>query len=120
MTLRELAAAGTEDQRQVRVHGLIVGTERAPQREDAMRRVEEVFAAQHVRDRHLEVVDRVGEEEHGRSVRSHDHEVAHRRPLDRTSPRTMSTKVARPSSGVRKRTDARATLGGERAPAAPR
>ena len=67
----------------MRVHGLIVVPERPPQREHTVRRVDEVLAAQHVRDAHVDVVDRVGEEEHRRAVRPHDHEVGDRRPLDR-------------------------------------
>ena len=67
----------------MRVDGLVVVPERAPQREHAVRRVDEILAAQHVRDAHVEVVDRVGEEEHRRAVRAHDHEVGDRRPLDR-------------------------------------
>ena len=81
--LRQLPAARTEDQRHVRVHGLIVVTERAPQREHTVRRVDEILTPQHVRDVHVEIVDRVREEEHRRAVRPHDHEVGDRRPLDR-------------------------------------
>src|SRR5207245_5885177 len=55
MALRELSATRPQDQRKVRVDRLIAAAERSTQREDAVRRVEEIFAAQHVRDRHLEV-----------------------------------------------------------------
>ena len=83
MALRELRPTRTEDQRHVRVERLVVVAERAPQRQHAVRRVDEVLAPQHVRDVHLEVVDRVGEEEHRRAVRAHDDEIGDRRPLDR-------------------------------------
>ena len=67
----------------MRVRGLVVSAERA--RSASTRCVESMrsFAPQHVSDRHLEVVDRVGEEEDRRAVRSNDDEVAHRRPGDR-------------------------------------
>ena len=80
--LRELGAAGADDQRQVRVHGLLVDAERAPQRQHAVRRVDQVLAAQHVRDAHVDVVDRVREEEHRRAVGPDDDEVGDRRPVD--------------------------------------
>ena len=66
----------------MRVHGLVVVTEGAPQREHAVRRVDEILAPQHVGDPHVEVVDGVGEEEDRRAVRTDDDEVGDGRPLD--------------------------------------
>ena len=105
--------------RQVRVHRLIAVTEGAPQREHAVRRVDEVFAAQHVRDLHVDVVDRVGEEEHGRAVRAHDHEVGDRRPLDRNVTANHVGESARAFVGGAKANRARAAFG-RRVPRAPR
>src|SRR6476469_2508817 len=35
-----------------------------------------------MRDAHLDVVDGIGQEEHRRTVRTHDHEIGDRRPFD--------------------------------------
>ena len=116
MSLRQLGAAGTHDQRHVRVDRLIVVTQSAPEREDAVRRVDEILAPQHVRDLHLEVVDGVREEEHRRSVRSDDHEVGDRRPLDRN---LAANRVGEGAATVVGRTEPdrrSSTLGCERGP----
>jgi hypothetical protein len=55
-----------------------------------------VVAAQHVRDVHLDVVDRIGEEEHGRAVRADDHEIDTFDQSTDTSPCTTSSNVLGP------------------------
>ncbi len=82
VALGELGPVGAHDQREVRVRGTVGRAERLPQREHPVGGVEQVLAPDDVRDRHLDVVDRVGEEEQRRAVGSDDHEVGDRRPLD--------------------------------------
>ena len=67
----------------MRVHRRLVAAERGAEREHPVRRVEQVLTSDHVRDRHVEVVDGVGQEEEGRAVGTHDHEVVDEGPLDR-------------------------------------
>ena len=82
MTLRELGAVGTHDQGQVGVRGAAGRAERLPKREHAVGGVEQVLSPDDVRDRHLDVVGRVGEEEQRRAIRADDHEVGNGCPLD--------------------------------------
>ncbi len=80
---RELAAARTEHDREMRVDRRLDDAERAPQRQHPVRGVDEILAAQHVGDPHFDVVERIGEKEDGGAVRADDHEVWDGRPLDR-------------------------------------
>ncbi len=83
VTLRELGSGrGIDDQREVRVDGRLRCSERPSEREHPVRRVEQVLAADHVRDAHVDVVDGVGEEEDRRVVGALDHEVRDPDPLD--------------------------------------
>src|SRR5207248_7216661 len=75
VTLRELGAVGTHDQGQVSVRGRAGRAERLPKREHAVGGVEQVLSPDDVRDRHLDVVGRVGEEEQRRAIRADDYEV---------------------------------------------
>jgi hypothetical protein len=82
VTLRQLGPVGAHDQGQVGVRRARRHTERLSEREHAVGGVEQVLSPDDVRDRHLDVVDRVGEEEQRRAVRADDHEVGNGRPLD--------------------------------------
>src|SRR5256884_2462585 len=75
VTLRELGPVGADYQGQVGVRRTRGRAERLPEREHAVGGVEQVLPAYDVRDRHLDVVDRVGEEEQRCAVRADDHEV---------------------------------------------
>ena len=94
----------------------LVAAERSAQREDAVRRVEQVFTANHVRDAHVEVVDRVGQVEDRRRVAAHDDEVGDRRPVDG---HLAPHQVVEPADTVVGRAEAhrhRPTLGPQRLP----
>jgi hypothetical protein len=98
----------------VRVDGWRSTSEGVPQREHAVRRVEEVLAADHVCDVHVDVVDGVGEEEDRRAVRAQDHEVVDQRPLDLHVSPDQVVETAHPRVGCAEPDDARASLGRER------
>ena len=69
-----------------------------------------------MRDRHLDVVDRVGEEEQWRAIRADDHEVGNGHPLDAHLP---SDEVGEGAGAVVGRPEPErpgAALGGERGP----
>ena len=75
--LRQLLALLVHQHRHVRPHRRLVA-ERAPDHL-LLGRVRQVLLGAHdVRDRHLEVVDDVGQQEHRRAVAAHEHEVLDR------------------------------------------
>ena len=96
------------------IHRLAIVSERVPQREDAMRRVEEIVTPQHVGDLHVDVVDGVRQEEHRRTVRADDHEIGDRRPLDRNFPAHDIDKRAPTRVGSAEPHRTRLALGDER------
>ena len=122
MALRELLLVGAEHHGQVRV-GRRLGLERGVDRELARRRRQQVLAADHVRDAHADVIERVGEEVGGRAIGAEDDVVALERvvPLDVTAHDVLDG--GRPRGGHRQadrrgeagRLAGRPLLGGETA-----
>ena len=96
------------------VHRRLATAERGAQGEDPVGRVEEVLAPDHVRDAHVDVVDRVGEEEDGRAVGAEDHEVVDQAPLDADLAADGVVERAGPVVGGSEPHDVGSSLGGER------
>ena len=111
--LGQLRSVGPEDQREVRVHRLLLGAEGAPEREHAVGRVDEVLAPDHMGDLHGEVVDGVREEEDRRAVGPHDDEVADRGPLHPDLAADLVEEAARPLVGRPEAERARTAFGSE-------
>ena len=81
VALREALAIGAEEQRQVG-EGRHRPAERLVHEHLARRRAEQVLAADHVRDPHVGVVDRVGEVVGRDAVGAQDHVIAELRVLE--------------------------------------
>ena len=74
-TLGQLLALLVDDQGQVGEHRQLLVAQRLPDQQDLRRRGEEVLPTDHVGDGHVDVVHRVGQQEHGRAIGALDHEV---------------------------------------------
>ena len=115
MALRQLRPrCGVDDQRKVRVLRHVGRAQRGAQRQHPMGRVDEVLAADHLGDPHLEVVDRVGQEEDRGAIGPHDHEVVDQRPLDLHLTADQVGEAAHAVIGGAEPQRARTALGGQR------
>ena len=66
----------------MRVHRRGGPAQRGAQRQHSVRGIDQVLAPDHMGDLHLQVVDRIGQEEDRIAVGADDHEVGNGRPLD--------------------------------------